>query len=196
MKLLSSLKASLALGILTLGAHTALAQSEPFIGQLMIVPYNFVPRGWAPCSGQLLPIGQNSALFSLIGTTYGGDGITTFALPNLNGRFVLGSGQGAGLTGRVIGQVGGQESITLTVAQLPAHSHSILASDAEASVASPSNAVMAGKARVPLYAGIGAADTAMAPTASAGGNQPAPSMPPFLTLTYCIALNGIFPARD
>jgi microcystin-dependent protein len=162
----------------------------------MIVPYNFAPDGWLLCEGQLLPINQYSALFSLLGTTYGGNGTTNFQLPDLRGRFPMGGGSGIGLTPRVLGEVAGSETVTLTVGQLPAHSHSIIASDIEANVSSPSNAVMAGKARVPLYATIGSADIAMAPTASTGGNQPAPIVPPFVVFNYCIALEGVYPSRD
>jgi microcystin-dependent protein len=177
-------------------ARTAKAQAEPFLGQIAIVPYNFAPIGWAFCQGQLLSIAQNTALFSLLGTTYGGDGRSTFGLPDLRGRVPVGQGQGPGLSVIELGQVGGAESVTLTVAQLPAHSHPLMASTLEAAVVSPTGSVLGSKARVPLYSG--ASDlTTMAPASigETGGNQPVPVRDPYLGLNYIIALQGIFPSR-
>jgi microcystin-dependent protein len=195
MKLSHIIKALVVSGTIAFTAHSAKAQ-EQYLGEIKLVGFNFAPLGFAQCNGQILSIAQNSALFSLLGTTYGGDGRSNFALPDLQGRVAIGMGNGAGLSPRVLGETGGQESVTLTIAQLPAHSHPILAASTEAAVSSPSNAVMAGKARVPLYNAIGSADTAMAPTGSAGGNQPFNNMQPFLALNYVIALEGIYPPRS
>ncbi len=194
MKLPRIIQTLVALGALAWGSNEALAQADPFVGQLMMVPYNFAPRGWAMCEGQLLSISQNSALFALLGTQYGGDGISNFALPDLRGRFPLGTGSGEHSFN---GQVGGQETYTLTVAQLPAHSHPLLAANTEATLSSPANAVLASKARVPLYAAV-PDGTMMSAGAigSTGGGQPYLVMPPYVTVTFCIALQGIFPSRD
>jgi microcystin-dependent protein len=193
MKLPRIVKTLVALVTLALGANSALAQAEPFVGQLMMVPYNFAPVGWAMCEGQLLSISQNTALFALIGTQYGGDGISNFALPDFRGRFPLGTGNSEHPFN---GQMGGAESYTLTVAQLPAHSHPLMAASAEATLSSPAGAVLASKARVPLYAA--ATDGTMMSAGaigSTGGSQPYPVMPPYTTVTFCIALNGVFPSR-
>lgn len=194
MKLPRIVKTLVAVGTLAFGTNHALAQADPFVGQISMVAFNFPPRGWALCEGQLLSISQNTALFALLGTQYGGDGETNFALPDLRGRFPLGTGGNGHFFN---GEVGGQETYTLTVAQLPAHSHPLLASHSEATLSSPSNAVLASKARVPLYAA--ATDGTMMSAGaigSTGGNVPYPVMPPFTTVTYIIALNGVFPARD
>src|SRR3546814_13601589 len=114
---------------------------EPFLGQIMMVGFNFAPRGWALCQGQLLPISQNSALFALLGTTYGGDGRTTFALPDLRGRCAIGMGQGPGLSAYQQGQMAGQENVTLIQTQIPTHTHYISASNADGTVTDPTNAV-------------------------------------------------------
>ena len=188
--------------------------SEPFIGMIILVPYNFAPRGYAFCNGQLLPISQNTALFSLLGTTYGGNGQTTFALPDLRGRVPNGSGQGPGLSDYTLGQVGGTESETLTVNQLPAHTHvgpahthGVTASGDAPTAASPSGNLLPTLGRgVNTYAPPSGNTVTMAPqmvqsggnqnTASTGGSQPVAILPPYLTLNYCIALEGIFPSRN
>jgi microcystin-dependent protein len=194
MKLPRIVKTLAAVCAVACGANHALAQVEPFVGQIIMVPYNFAPNGWAKCEGQLLSISQNTALFSLLGTQFGGDGISNFALPDLRGRFPLGTGSSEHSFN---GELGGQEAYTLTVAQLPAHSHPLLAAHSEATLSSPSNAVLAGKARVPLYAGANDG-TMMSAGAigSTGGGQPYPVMPPFTTVTYIIALQGIYPSRS
>jgi microcystin-dependent protein len=184
----------LALGTLAIGTKTAFGQVDNFIGEIKIVGFNFAPIGWALCQGQTLSIQQNNALFSLLGTTYGGDGIRTFALPDLRGRVAVGMGGGPGLTNRNIGEVGGAEEYTLTIEQLPAHTHPITAAAGEASVSSPSGAVLASKARVPLYSSS-TDGTVMAPTGPTGGGQPYSVMPPYLVVNYIIALEGIFPSR-
>ena len=170
--------------------------SEPFLGMIIIVPYNFAPRGWAFCQGQILPIAQNTALFSLLGTTYGGNGTTTFALPDLRGRVSNSSGQGPGLQNYVLGQVAGTESVTLTANQLAPHTHPFAppGSTADASSTSPANAAPASGGSYKT----GAGNTAMTAgvTGPNSGGQPFAILPPYLTLNYCIALEGIFPSRN
>ena len=167
--------------------------SDPFIGQIALFPYNFAPRGWAFCNGQLLSIAQNTALFSLLGTTFGGNGQTTFALPDLRGRAVMSSGQAPGLSPYVLGQQGGNETVTLVTAQVPAHTHTIMASQNDATASSPANTVPAGG---------GAYGTALNTSMNAGmvqvvgGSQPHENRPPYLVLNYCIALEGIYPSRN
>lgn len=149
------------------------------------------------CNGQLLSIAQNTALFSLLGTQYGGDGQSTFALPDLRGRFPLGAGQGPGLSPRTQGETGGAEQYTLTVAQLPAHTHPLAASKTEATVTSPAGVLLGAKARVPLYATPGNFTTmSTLSIGSTGGTQPHPAMPPYVVLNFIIALQGIYPARN
>jgi microcystin-dependent protein len=172
--------------------------SSPFLGQIQIFPYNFAPRGWAFCSGQILPIAQNTALFSLLGTTYGGNGQTTFALPDLRGRVPNSSGQGPGLSNYTLGQVSGTESTTLTVNQMPAHAHPYVptANEADGTTKEPLNAFLA-KAGTNVY-GASTDGTPMGAqtTKATGGSQPFSILQPYLTLNYCIALEGIFPSRN
>jgi microcystin-dependent protein len=175
----------------------ARADGDPFLGEIALVGFNFPPLGWALCNGQLLPINQNTALFSLLGTTYGGDGITNFALPDLRGRVPIHMGQGPGLSSFVIGQTGGAEAITLTAAQMPSHSHTLNASSQNGSSDTPTGAFPAKSAAgVPQYGA--ASNTAMAAAAvsTAGSNVPHENHQPFLTMNYIIALNGIFPSRN
>lgn len=171
--------------------------SDPFVAEIRIFAGNFPPRGWAYCDGQLLPIAQNTALFSLLGTTYGGDGKSTFALPNLGNRFPMGHGQGPGLSPRLLGESGGSEAVTLTAAQMPAHGHQLRAALSPSSGTPGADlalAPVAGGASV--YRAPGAPQ-AMAPQtlAAAGGSQPHNNLQPFLGLTFIIALQGIFPPR-
>jgi microcystin-dependent protein len=170
--------------------------AEPFLGEIMLVPYNFAPRGWAFCAGQILPIAQNTALFSLLGTTYGGNGQTTFALPDLRGRCAISSGQGPGLANYALGQVGGTENVTLIVNQLPPHPHTVAAVDDDAGSITPTNALPANITAKGYSKAAG--NTSMSPTmiGGGGGNQPHPNLQPYLTLNYCIALEGIFPSRN
>jgi microcystin-dependent protein len=178
--------------------------SEPFIGQIILVPYNFAPRGWAFCNGQLLSIAQNTALFSLLGTTYGGNGQTTFALPDLRGRVPISSGQGSGLQKYDLGQGGGSESQTLTASQMPMHTHPVNALTDAVTAPSPTNNFLATAPRGSnFYAPQSADATQMSPLMiqPAGGNQPFDIRDPYLrdpylTLNYCIALEGIFPSRS
>lgn len=169
--------------------------SEPFIGEIFIVPYNFPPRGYTFCAGQILSISQNTALFSLIGTTFGGNGQTTFALPDLRGRVPVGAGQGPGLTSVQLGEVGGQETVTLTQAQMPAHGHLAATTQAAATSTRPSGQVPAAGQAVYAASSDG---TAFNPAfvQNAGSSQPFEIQPPFLGLNYIIALEGIFPSRN
>jgi microcystin-dependent protein len=169
---------------------------EPFIGQIMMFAGNFEPRGWAFCNGQLLPISQNTALFSILGTTYGGNGQTTFALPDLRGRLPMHWGSGPGLTPRQIGEVGGSESVTLTVNQMPAHTHTLNAVNDDAK-ASTVDGNLLGNAQTQVYSSE-APSARMAATAiaSTGGGQPVPVESPFLCITFIIALEGVFPSRS
>ena len=174
--------------------------SEPFLGQIILVPYNFAPRGWAFCNGQILPIAQNTALFALLGTTYGGNGQTTFALPDLRGRVPLGSGQGPGLSNYALGQVGGTETETLTINQLPTHAHPFApgAIDDDADLGLAANNYLANVANPGQVYRSGTPDTTLGTqmTSTVGGNQPFDILQPYLGLNYCIALQGIFPSRD
>ena len=176
-------------------ARNAAAQ-DPFIGEIRFVAFTFAPRGWAECNGQILPIASNTALFSLLGTTYGGNGQTTFALPDLRSRMPMHAGQGAGLTNREQGESAGAQAATLTVGQLPAHSHDLQGTNTEANANSPSGSLPATKQRVALYAS-GPVDVTMSPLAIAqtGSSQPHSIMPPYLVMKCIIATEGIFPSR-
>ena len=170
--------------------------SDPFIGEIRLFAGNFAPNGWAFCSGQTMSIAQNTALFSLLGTTYGGNGQTTFVLPDLRGRVPVHQGNGPGLTPRTLGEVSGSEAITLTTSQIPAHSHALRASTAAASGSTPAGSLL-GSTSVNSYDNA-SAGIAMAPGAigMTGGAQPHENMAPTLTLNYIIALFGIFPSRN
>jgi microcystin-dependent protein len=172
--------------------------SEPFLGQIMLVPYNFAPRGWAFCNGQILPIAQNTALFSLLGTTYGGNGQTTFALPDLRGRVPISSGQGPGLSDYDLGQVGGSETDTLTANQLPMHNHLVNVNADSGDSARVANTFLANASSDTPYVATMGNPATMAPQmiSNAGGSQPFGILQPYLTLNYCIALEGIFPSRS
>ena len=167
--------------------------SEPFLGQIQTFGFNFPPRGWAKCDGQLLPIGNNQALFALLGTTYGGDGRTTFALPDLRGRFPMHVGNGPGLSSRSMGRRSGTETHTLTVAEMPVHSHPVTAD--VGNKPSPVGAVPAtandGESN---YSNSGT--TTLNGATNAGNSQPFSNMPPFLVINFSIALQGIFPSRS
>ncbi len=172
---------------------------DPFIGQIQSFGFGFSPRGWAKCDGQLLPINQYSALFSLLGTTYGGDGKTTFALPDLRGREPIGMGQGSRLANYDMGQKGGQETHTLTENEMPSHQHafSLSCNSTTSDSNSPQNNVP-GLAAGNVYAAAGSPGVNMAAMASAatGGGQPFAIQDPYLVTNYCIALVGVFPPRS
>ena len=175
--------------------------ADQFVGEVRIFCGNFAPRGWAFCNGQLLPISQNTALFSLLGTSYGGDGRSTFALPNLQGAFPMhaGSSAGPGLSPRNVGQSGGGETVTLSTAQLPAHGHALQAvpgastgtPDAGVSLAPTSNGTALYRASDGVYL-----NTAPSDLAASGGGGPHDNLPPYLALNFIIAMQGIFPPRS
>jgi microcystin-dependent protein len=173
--------------------------AEPFVAQINVFAFNFAPRGFAFCNGQILPISQNTALFSLVGTTYGGDGKSNFALPNFQGLVPVHAGQGAGLSNYTLGGTGGVASVTLSVGELPSHTHSI-GCETGGGVDSPANAVWGSGARgkPPAYSTTGtpSANLSSAALASAGSGLPHNNMSPYLVLSFCIALQGVFPARN
>jgi microcystin-dependent protein len=172
---------------------------DPFVAEIRIFPFNFAPKGWAFCDGQILPLSQNTALFSLLGTTYGGDGKSNFALPDMQGNAPMHPGQGPGLSLHDLGETGGSDTVTLLESEIPAHSHTLMASTTTASKPSPAGNALAraGSGGTPYVAPAGAplatfADVAIAP---AGGDQPHNNMQPYLTLNFCIALQGVYPPR-
>jgi microcystin-dependent protein len=170
---------------------------EPFIGQIQAFGFNFAPRGWAFCNGQLLPISQNTALFSLLGTTYGGDGRTTFALPDLRGRSMVHYGQGPGLSPIQIGSRGGNENTTLNVGNLPSHNHPVsVAVNTGNGEESSSTSYLSSNAGAFNEAPTAGAVLAGVTSAPAGGGQPFSNRDPFLGINVCIALQGIFPSRN
>ncbi len=173
--------------------------SEPFIGQIMMFAGNFPPRGWQFCQGQILPIAQNTALFSLLGTTYGGNGQTTFALPDLRGRYPMQPGQGPGLSTRTLGEQGGSETVTLISTQMPAHNHSLNVSSQQGDTETPVGTVLAADSTAAILNYRAAPiDGTMNPAAvgAAGGSQPHDNMSPFTCINFIIALEGIYPSRD
>jgi microcystin-dependent protein len=171
--------------------------SDPFIAEIRIFPFNFAPRGWAWCDGQLLPISQNTALFSLLGTTYGGNGQSTFALPNLQGKAPMHPGQGPGLSNRSLGEVGGTQTVTLLPTEMPAHNHTVNGSNGPANLQAPASDRVLGRANANVYLDNpgGLVPMATESLAPAGGGQPHNNMQPYLTLHFNIALQGIFPPR-
>ncbi|HVJ51986.1 MAG TPA: tail fiber protein [Aliidongia sp.] len=179
--------------------------TEPFLAQITLMGFNFPPNGWALCQGQILPIAQNTALFSLLGVNFGGNGTTNFALPDLRGRIPIGQGQGPGLSPYVVGEDGGVESVTLINATIPTHSHALPAIAGSATTNVPDNnltarALVSGRGSVPVnsYTQPGAL-TPLSPAqlgAAPGGSGPHTNLQPFLTLNWCIALQGVFPARS
>ncbi|KQW46370.1 MULTISPECIES: phage tail protein [unclassified Roseateles] len=171
--------------------------SDPFIAEIRVMPYNFVPVGWASCDGQLLPIAQNTALFALLGTTYGGNGKTNFALPDLRGSFAMGAGQGPGLSPRDLGQVVGQAAVALQAHEMPSHSHALRAGSTPGAT-SPAGNVMAPTTNgAKVYRAPGAAAVMDAAAISpAGASLPHENRQPYQALNFCIALQGIFPPRS
>jgi microcystin-dependent protein len=175
----------------------AKAQSEPFVGQLIVVGFSFCPRGWAAADGQLLPVSQNPTLFSLLGTTYGGDGRTTFALPDMRGRAAIHVGSGPGLTPKSLGQKAGAETHTLSINEMPSHNHRIQATSTVADRPGPHLKIL-GRNNTTDNFYRGAPNQLMAPgmVTSTGGGQSFPIRDPYLTMNWCIALTGIFPSRS
>jgi microcystin-dependent protein len=171
--------------------------SEPFVGEIRMFGFGFAPQGWALCNGQLLPISQNQALFSLLGTTYGGDGRTTFALPDMQSRVPVCQGQGPGLSSYAEGQAGGAETVTLAAGQMPGHTHPVKASSSAAGSDQPGGRVLA---RSASHIYIAEPDTSTVMNADmlggAGGGQPHGNIQPYLAVNFCIALSGIFPPRN
>ena len=184
--------------------------AEPFLGEIRMVGWNFAARGWALCNGQLLPISQNQALFSLLGTYYGGDGVTTFALPNLQSRVPIHQGTGRGLSPYTIGESSGSEAVTLLITEIPQHNHLVSVSNQSGSVADPTNALLAqgnsGSVRAPVAVSnyIATSSGGVSPTGTlapatitlTGGSQPHSNIQPFLCVNFIIALEGIFPSRQ
>lgn len=180
--------------------------ADNFVGEIRVFPFNFAPTGWALCNGQLLPISQNTALFSLLGTTYGGNGTSTFALPNLQGLAPIHFGQGPGLTARNLGDTGGSATVTLTASQMAAHAHGVAvvsANDISTASSTPTGATVFGNAQARAtsvgYVTVGA--QAAAPlnagtVLASGGSQPHNNLAPYLVFNFCIALQGIFPPRS
>ncbi|MGO4834289.1 phage tail protein, partial [Rhizobiaceae sp. 2RAB30] len=180
--------------------------SSPFVAEIRIFPYNFAPRGWALCNGQLMPISQNTALFSLLGTIYGGDGKTTFGLPNLGNSVAIGQGQGPGLSDYILGQVGGEPNVTLITQEIPSHNHGLNCTSTVGTANASDGAQLAkgqkgnfqsGITQIQLYSTNAPTTTLNPATAvgTAGSTAPHNNMMPYLTLNYCIALQGVFPAR-
>lgn len=177
---------------------------DPFIGQISLLACNFAPRGWAFCQGQILPINQYTALFSLLGTNFGGNGTSNFGLPDLRSRAAIGFGQGPGLSSYALGEQGGVESVSIGP-NYPAHSHALSAAAANASANAPAGLIEAegqtggrgGSINLALYSASGSATTLAggALTPAAGGGQPHANLQPYLALNFCIALQGIFPPR-
>jgi len=170
--------------------------ADPFVGEIRMFAGNFAPRGWALCDGQLLSVSQNDALFSLLGTVYGGDGRTTFGLPDLRGRIPVHAGQGPGLSQRRLGEKGGQEQVTLNVNEWPSHTHAFRASKAIGAKANPTGQVVAAGPSVKLFT-QSPPNAYLASTAltSVGGGQPHSNVMPFLGINFIIALVGVYPSR-
>jgi microcystin-dependent protein len=172
--------------------------ADPFVAEIRIFPFNFAPKGWAWCDGQLLPLSQNTALFSLLGTTYGGNGKSNFALPDLQGRAPMHPGQGPGLSLHDLGETGGSETVSLLESEIPAHSHGMRASTDPANVQIPTSATClsraaGGNAYSTVVTGLqGMSPNVLAP---AGGDQPHNNLQPYLTFYFNIALQGVFPPR-
>jgi microcystin-dependent protein len=172
--------------------------ADPFVAEIRIFPFNFAPNGWAFCDGQLLPLSQNTALFALLGTTYGGNGKSNFALPDLQGRTPMHPGQGPGLSLHDLGETGGSETVTLLESEMPSHAHALVAAPTPGNSRAPAGNVLARSIGGNVYLPpAGAPLVAMAATAltPAGGDQPHNNLMPYLTLNFCIALQGVFPPR-
>jgi len=173
--------------------------ADPFVAEIRIFPFNFAPKGWAFCDGQLLPLSQNTALFSLLGTTYGGDAQSNFALPNMQGNAPMHPGQGPGLSLHDLGEIGGSQTVSLLESEIPAHSHAMMSLPGTANRLVPGgNSMARANGSTPYIADspapplVNMADRAITP---AGGDQPHNNMQPYLTLNFCIALQGVYPPR-
>jgi microcystin-dependent protein len=169
--------------------------AEPFLGEIRLFAGNFAPKGWALCEGQLMPLAQNTALFSLLGTYYGGDGKTTFALPDLRGRVPIGQGDGQGLTPRTLGESAGESAVSLLTTEMPIHTH-LPNCSSQQSGAQPEGAYWGSTGRgANAYAATATANLSVLAVQAAGGSQPHNNMQPYLGMTFIIALQGVFPAR-
>ncbi len=178
-------------------SNSPLAGIDPFIGSIDMVGFNFPPRGWAQCDGQLLAIAQNTALFSLLGTMYGGDGRVTFALPDLRGRMPIHQGQGPGLSDHVIGERSGEENHTLIANEMPVHNHSLAVNTSGGNIDNPTGNYMASNSEgIKQYSNTAGSNANGASIVNAGGSQPHNNMPPYLCVNFVIALIGIFPSRN
>ena len=172
--------------------------AQPFVGQICLVGFNFEPQGWAYCDGRLLAIADNSVLFTLIGTTYGGDGISTFGLPDLRGRILVGTGQGPGLTNRVIGESAGTEAVTVTSPQMPLHTHAVACNTGGGTSGAPAGLLPApdpGAGSAPYSGGSPDGTLSASAVQSTGQSQPHANVQPYIALNYCIALFGVFPSQ-
>jgi microcystin-dependent protein len=176
--------------------HPPKIMADPFVAEIRIFPFNFAPRGWAWCDGQLMPLSQNTALFSLLGTTYGGDGKSNFALPDLQGRAPMHPGQGPGLSLHDLGETGGSETVTLLESEIPNHSHALRGNNTLGDSPVPGGNVL-GRMANAYQQTTNANLVSMAPEAlpPAGGDQPHNNLQPYLTFYFCIALQGVFPPR-
>lgn len=175
--------------------------ANPFVAEIRIFPFNFAPIGWALCNGQLLPISQNTALFSLLGTTYGGNGQSTFGLPNLQDSGAMHPGQGPGLSLRDLGEIGGRDTVTLITSEMPLHTHNVSSRLAGGKADPLNNAFGTAGTQLPppnFYATATGSAVTMSPQALSpgGGGLPHNNLMPYLTLNFCIALQGVFPARN
>jgi microcystin-dependent protein len=171
--------------------------SAPFVAEIRVLPYSFAPQGWAWCNGQILPISQNTALFSLLGTYYGGDGKSTFALPNLQGSVPVGQGQSSTGTDYFLGQQAGEDSVTLLNSEIPFHTHQLNAVESDSVDRQPGGNYLAKGVGVDLYGNNTDSTTTMAPQmiTPSGGSLPHNNMQPYLTVNFCIAMQGVFPPR-
>lgn len=172
---------------------------DPFVAEIRIFPFNFAPKGWAFCDGQILPLSQNTALFSLLGTTYGGDGKSNFALPNMQGNAPMHPGQGPGLSLHDLGETGGSDTVSLLESEIPSHSHTMMSFPGAGNRLIPGgNSIARANGSTPFIPNspapplVNMSDSAVAP---AGGDQPHNNMQPYLTLNFCIALQGVYPPR-
>lgn len=171
---------------------------DPFVAEIRIFPFNFPPKGWAFCDGQILPLSQNTALFSLLGTTYGGDGKSNFALPDLQGRAAMHPGQGVGLSLHDLGEEGGSKTVTLLTTEIPQHSHTLMASSQPGEDPTPAGEVLGRSVGASLYQTSTQNLVQLSPSAvaPAGSDVPHNNMQPYLTLNFCISLQGVFPPRS
>ena len=173
--------------------------ADPFVAEIRIFPFNFAPRGWAWCDGQLMPLSQNTALFSLLGTTYGGNGKSNFALPDLQGRSPMHPGQGPGLSLYDLGESGGSETVTLLESENPRHTHALVGGNAQATVNTPdgNSSISRTEGAMVFQSNTNTSKTTMASQdiAPSGGDGPHNNMQPYLTMYFCIALQGVYPSR-